>query len=528
MESSSTTTTSLEGADTHPLHKSHDDAHIHVIIVGGGFAGLACAKKLLSSSPKNNIKVTILEAESDIGGRVKAHKSFLSQNHVLDLGAEFIHCQGHALWDWIFEYFGPEKNVEDRKRFVRSQFESVFLLSHADGGPAEEPTEEGNYGMYYLDNELVMYNDSRLDQMNEKLNALSDHPPTHFGVQDSLADALGAQFSENTSPMPDFLWQLTVASFGNTAGCCDLSQLSVRQLSHFEHYWEEQEEEGDFRPPPTMGLYGIAKACSEHLETSYKDAFELILDCEVQSIEQNDKNTVVLQIANGSIFHANAVVVTVPPPILPEIIKDLPDFKMEALEKIGFERAVKVIVKLKDRFWPVKLQSIIAAGELVPEVWFRDLQDTATAEQPYCLATGFLMSSAADRFVALLNEKLERANANGQESDRNALAGQMLMEQLAKMLKYHLSLNGTTSQDLNANILDAMIFDWKTDAPFAQGGYMYPKVGITPEHLEAMAAPHGRLFFAGEATNTNACSTVQAAIETGERASKEIISFLDL
>ncbi|KAL3942113.1 MAG: hypothetical protein SGBAC_003650 [Bacillariaceae sp.] len=530
MEASSSTPTAVEDPVTRPLHEYPDDTHKHAIIVGGGFAGLACAKKLLSASPKRNIKVTILEASNDIGGRVKAHKSFLSQDQVLDLGAEFIHCQGHSLWDWVFEYFGgPEKNDdEDRQRFLGSQFESIFLLSHADGGPAAEPTKEGKYGMYYMDNDLVMYDDLRLNPLNEKLDATADHPPTNFGVQDSVADALGTKYSENTSPMSNSLWQLAVASFGNTAGCCDLSQLSIRQLSHFEHYWEEHEEEGDFRPPPTMGLYGVAKACSEQLKTLNKDSFELILNCEVQSIAQNINETVVLQIADGSVFRADAVVVTVPPPILPKIIKELPDFKVEALSKIGFERAVKVIVKLKERLWPEKVQSIIAAGELIPEMWFRELQDTTSMDQPYYLATGFLVSSAADRFVALLNRKLEGIKTNGHEGDRNTLAGQMLMEQLTKMLDSHLPSNETATQDLDSNILDAMIFDWKDDAPFAQGGYMYPKVGITPEHLEAMAAPHGRLFFAGEATNTNACCTVQAAIETGERAANQIVSFLGL
>lgn len=528
MESSSVAT-SLDGPTTVPQHESLKDEKIHdIVIVGGGFAGLACAKKIMTLSSTTKIKVTILEADSDIGGRVKGHKTFLSKGHILDLGAEFFHCQGHALWDWVFEYFGPDMTSEERKRFVQSEFESIFLLSHADGGPAEEPTEEGKYGMYYLDNELVMYNDPRLDPMNEKLGSLSEHPPSHFGAHDSLADALGAEGLEGGSTISDSLWQLVVASFGNTAGCCDLSKLSIRQLSHFERYWEEHEEEGDFRPPSTMGLYGVARACLQQLESMYKDSFELVRNCEVQSIEQAEEGRVCLKIADGSTFNADAVVVTVPPPILPKIVKDLPDSKLNALSMIGFERAVKVVVMLRERLWPEKLQSIIAAGELIPEMWFRELQDTTTSEQsPYYLATGFLVSNAADRFVSLLNEKLGRTSTNDQRGERNKIAGQMLMEQLFKMLQSQETTSENTALDEDSNILDALIFDWKDDAPFADGGYMYPKVGITPAHLEAMAAPHGRLFFAGEATNTNACCTVQAAIETGERASNQVVSFLD-
>jgi monoamine oxidase len=51
---------------------------------------------------------------------------------------------------------------------------------------------------------------------------------------------------------------------------------------------------------------------------------------------------------------------------------------------------------------------------------------------------------------------------------------------------------------------------------------VYPKVGITPADLQALAEPMGNIYFAGEATNTNACCTVQAAMETGLRAAKEV------
>merc|ERR1712137_338945 len=45
------------------------------------------------------------------------------------------------------------------------------------------------------------------------------------------------------------------------------------------------------------------------------------------------------------------------------------------------------------------------------------------------------------------------------------------------------------------------------------------------DHLRAMATPEGRIHFCGEATNTNACGTIQAAMETGVRAAKEVVYF---
>lgn len=147
-------------------------------------------------------------------------------------------------------------------------------------------------------------------------------------------------------------------------------------------------------------------------------------------------------------------------------------------------------------------------------MWFRDIIDMALPGETHYVATGFLVSEAADRFVDLISD----------EKDINQQAGTLLLEQLVKMLN-----SMPASPEIIADptlIVDTLIFDWKDDAPFARGGYMYPKVGITPSHLHALAEPFGRCFFAGEATNTNACCTVQAAMETGQRAATEVESLL--
>ena len=45
---------------------------------------------------------------------------------------------------------------------------------------------------------------------------------------------------------------------------------------------------------------------------------------------------------------------------------------------------------------------------------------------------------------------------------------------------------------------------------------------------EQLAKPiENKLFFAGEATNTCGASTVQSAIDSGDRAAKEIINIID-
>lgn len=172
----------------------------------------------------------------------------------------------------------------------------------------------------------------------------------------------------------------------------------------------------------------------------------------------------------------------------------------------------KVICRFQYPIWPTNVQSVISTGEPIPEIWFRAIPEGA--DYLY-LATGFLVSTAADKFLDSISIGKDRKT-------KQEMAGLILYKQVTKMFKHSNSKIPAFSDDV---LLDTILFDWKEDAPFAQGGYMYPKVGITKEHLKRLAEPFGRCFFAGEATNTNACCTVQAAMETGQRAAKEVDSF---
>jgi monoamine oxidase len=65
---------------------------------------------------------------------------------------------------------------------------------------------------------------------------------------------------------------------------------------------------------------------------------------------------------------------------------------------------------------------------------------------------------------------------------------------------------------------------WSAD-PFARGSYSFPAVDSTPEQRTALAAPViDRIFFAGEATSTDAPGTVQGARDSGLRAAREVIA----
>jgi monoamine oxidase len=83
---------------------------------------------------------------------------------------------------------------------------------------------------------------------------------------------------------------------------------------------------------------------------------------------------------------------------------------------------------------------------------------------------------------------------------------------------------GTRREDLLRDLDAWRVFDWQQD-PFARGAYTYVVPGALAAPARLAAAIAGTLFFAGEATHAaGASGTVHGALETGERAAREILA----
>ena len=226
-------------------------------------------------------------------------------------------------------------------------------------------------------------------------------------------------------------------------------------------------------------------------------------------------------------------------------------------------------------FWPAELQSIVASDCLMfPELCFRSYHDTKVGKEQY-LVVFSLSGEYADEFVA--NCQLPQDDAKGKDSsntknqggtsngkspghddplhDRIAPGGWKYWD--AKLctdlcLQHLATVLSVREDDLRAEFVDVMIHDWESHS-WIECGKLYPRVGMTVDHLEALAAPivildekdaknttdsnaqtpesQGRgkssIHFCGEATDQNANFTLQAAMETGHRAAHEVLEQMD-
>ncbi|HEY8211047.1 MAG TPA: NAD(P)/FAD-dependent oxidoreductase [Myxococcaceae bacterium] len=82
---------------------------------------------------------------------------------------------------------------------------------------------------------------------------------------------------------------------------------------------------------------------------------------------------------------------------------------------------------------------------------------------------------------------------------------------------------GLPARALEAELDAALVVDWPQD-PFSRGGYAVVRAGYEDAPMVLSAPVERTLFFAGEATHEDQPGTVHGAIETGERAARQLLA----
>jgi monoamine oxidase len=222
------------------------------------------------------------------------------------------------------------------------------------------------------------------------------------------------------------------------------------------------------------------------------------LDRRVQAIESAG-GCVVARCADGSTHEGQAVILTVPVPVLatmslpPAVAETLP-----AVADIGFGNVVKILLRFKTRFWrgpgsgaPDDL-SFLFSNERVPTWW---------TQQPaeYPVLTGWYAGPKADT-VGSLSE------------------GELIEMGLASLA----AIFHRTKDALKAEIVAARALNWGND-PFARGAYSYATPATRAAQIR-LKQPHPDIVIAGEALYAGRdMGTVEAALASGRDAAQAIL-----
>ena len=219
---------------------------------------------------------------------------------------------------------------------------------------------------------------------------------------------------------------------------------------------------------------------------------EILINNPITQIDySNDK--IVLTSKTGGQFEGSQVIITVPITLLKEsyinFIPQLPVAKTEAFQKIGMDAGMKVFLKFKEKFYVENILGGKYCAAYVDEKIGKNGTDN--------VLLAFIMGEQA--------EYLSNLNSQG-------VVVNILLKELDEMF------DGAATKLFE----DAVVQDWYK-MPFIKGAYSYSSVGIGNARSVASESVSDKLFFAGEAMNTNGhFQTVHGAMESAEKAINDI------
>jgi monoamine oxidase len=441
-----------------------------VIIIGGGFSGIAAARIL----HKANKSFIVLEARERLGGRVYTKR--FENGQYLDFGGQ-----------WI----GP---TQDR----------MYALCKEYGVDYFETYNEG-YNILDFDQKVKKYRglipkidiisllnlDWLLRKMERMAKEISGSTPWSHPKSETYDNILLSDFIKKNCITQS---SHKVITYGlETVFACELNTIS---LLHALFYIKSGHN--------LNGLISIKDGAQQHrivggMQTLVdKMAAEFLTKVHfnqpVQSIKR-DKNSVRVA-GDGFEFEAKNVIIAIPPPLAAEIkfSPELTSQKSQLINQIRMGKVGKCFMIYEKPFWrDQKFSGQALADEHSP---FQTLFDSSPKNSEYGVILGFTIADRAEDFFKKSLEQRKQAI-------------------LKKLVDYfgEEAKNPTAYHDFSM-----------TDETWSRGCYagLYP-VGGWAAFQDAYSKPEDRIFWAGTEASDVWFGYIEGAVRAGERAVGEIL-----
>ncbi|HET6150954.1 MAG TPA: NAD(P)/FAD-dependent oxidoreductase [Polyangia bacterium] len=449
---------------------------VDVVVIGAGVAGLEAARRLV----KAGLRVLILEARPRVGGRIDTHRP-PGWADPIEAGAEFVHGRPSAL--------------------IRA-----LALAHARIGvhPARHHLARAG---------TVRAAGAPWAAAQRLLDRLPDEDVAFDAVLRRRDFAAGAPRQVRA----------LVRSFVEGFNAADARRVSARWIVQQADASEAEHGERAYR---VLGGYDqLPRHLARPFTTGAGDGRAVLrLSSVVDDIHWRQRGAGVrvrwrsaLGGAGGT-AQARAALVTLPLGVLQldpprpgavHFLPPLPPAKRLAIRRLAMGSVTKLVLRFRAPVTggvlgrlPSDLSFLHTPSAPIPTWWIPHPHSASEL-------VGWVAGPAAARFSRRARGRRSTV-APGSDPVRTAVAG------LARALGLGLGAA------LDA-VEDARVFDWATD-PYARGAYSWIPAGAL-DAPAALAQPlEGRLFFAGEATDTAGDpGTVHGAMATGQRAAGQIL-----
>ncbi|MCJ1334750.1 hypothetical protein MMC09_000015 [Bachmanniomyces sp. S44760] len=235
----------------------------------------------------------------------------------------------------------------------------------------------------------------------------------------------------------------------------------------------------------------------------------------IEYCDTNDHGGVAKVISeDGETIEAGHVVLTTPLGVLKSktisFEPQLPPWKLESIDRLGFGTLNKVVLVYEQPFWDVDqdMVGLLRDAEIPDSL---NQEEYSQNRGRFYLFWNCIKTSGRPLLIALMAG--DAAHQAESRSDADIVAE--VTEELAKMFK----------QVKVPQPSETIVTRWGKDR-FAQGSYSYVAATAKPRDYDLMAQRIGNLHFAGEATCGTHPATVHGAYISGLRAASEVIDDL--
>ena len=424
-----------------------------VVIIGCGSSGIAAGIELLSHS---NLTFILLEARDRVGGRAYTDRHSLS--FPFDIGAE-----------WIHEY-DSENSLYSFHEQLKAELDEDYYIQLFD------PKTIGCY-----DSHGSIVAQQICAQAQETINRLFSQLLSNAnGIDISINDAIQKEYNKlEAGQLKQLVKAMLVAI--EEIFAADLDQLSAKQYLSNANWSIESE------------INLVVKRGFGFFLQRIVDHYQLPVALNITVTEINTlshRDIVQISTSQGRKISAKYVIITIPLGCLKQqtitFKPPLPQWKLNAIEQLGFGDTDKIIIQFDTVFWNDKWTILYLADAPFPFALCN----------PKKRILSFMIGGR--RAQAMENEKDETTLRQVMDSLKQAFP-----EQKFKLEQY-------------------IISKWTQDK-FARGSYSYFKVNSSTETMELLAkeCAENRLFWAGEHTSDGA--SVHTAFATGQREAKKIL-----
>jgi monoamine oxidase len=443
-------------------------------IVGAGLAGLTTAYQL----QKIGISTTIFESSRRAGGRVFTVSSTKNKGRYYEAGGEFI-----------------DSNHESTRKLCKELgIELIDTMADARSSNLI-PQDYLIDGVKYSAADVLAAFASSAPRVAGDLESCGDNYDTEDAARldkTSLADYV------NSLPMDNWLKSLLIAAYEAEYGLSGTIQSSLNFIDMIRTDLKQDFSlygESDERYRVKGGSSQIVQALAGQVGKSIQYGKSVI------GIDSNGKRALIT-FADGATASYDALVLAIPFSVLREIKLSLPMMsqdKRRCINELSYGNNCKVVLPFSVRTWRKSGSAGYLVNETIQNGW--DATQGQSDNKGAGLYTIFLGADPASEINAV------------------AAAAQSMAKEAVSVLNVAYSGSG---KDYSGGYELAR---WQSN-PLSKGSYPAYSVGQWTSISGYEAEPVANVFFAGDHTSDAFQGYMNGAVESGERASKEISEYV--